>query len=359
MKIQKAKLTIFIFTGLFILGVSFLVYAQNNASTSDNIFLDSDQDGLSNAEEKIYGTDPYNADTDGDGYTDGEEVKSGYDPLKPAPGDKLPVAQDDQTAQDNITNAQVTSSAISATSTASTPSTDSQTPSVAGTSITNSSASTNLTQQLSDEVNNLISEKAANNEQISVDDLDNIINKITSSKMTADDLPNIDEKSIKVLKQNYSSLSKDEQKVKEKEDDIKYLTAVAYILANNSPKKISSESDINNLTSEIISQATNFATSLNNISYFEDLANRGQTIMDQLKDVEVPQNLLDLHIQALKIATYAISLKDTAKPDTNDPVAAMSDLPKAENVITLTQSLINEMSTRLSDLGITNIPLNL
>lgn len=66
-------------------------------------FLDSDQDGLTDEEEKqlgtdidsvdtdkdklfdreevkVYKTDPLNPDTDGDGFLDGEEVKSGYDP---------------------------------------------------------------------------------------------------------------------------------------------------------------------------------------------------------------------------------------------------------------------------------------
>lgn len=43
--------------------------------------VDADNDGLTNAEEKKYGTDPLNPDTDGDGYKDGEEVKAGYNPL--------------------------------------------------------------------------------------------------------------------------------------------------------------------------------------------------------------------------------------------------------------------------------------
>jgi len=69
------------------------VKADSN-STTDNTnicdkSIDSDCDGLTNAEEKLYGTDPNNPDTDGDGYSDGVEVKSGYDPLKPAPGDKI------------------------------------------------------------------------------------------------------------------------------------------------------------------------------------------------------------------------------------------------------------------------------
>lgn len=45
---------------------------------------DTDSDGLFDREEiKIYKTDPLNSDTDGDGYLDGDEVKSGYSPLGP------------------------------------------------------------------------------------------------------------------------------------------------------------------------------------------------------------------------------------------------------------------------------------
>jgi len=43
--------------------------------------VDSDNDGLSDWEEHaIFGTDPLNDDTDGDTYLDGEEVQNGYDP---------------------------------------------------------------------------------------------------------------------------------------------------------------------------------------------------------------------------------------------------------------------------------------
>lgn len=44
--------------------------------------LDSDQDGLTDADElNVYGTNPLKADSDGDGYTDGDEIKGGYNPL--------------------------------------------------------------------------------------------------------------------------------------------------------------------------------------------------------------------------------------------------------------------------------------
>lgn len=42
---------------------------------------DADFDGLSDAKEIIYGSDPLNSDTDGDGFLDGKEVAEGFDPL--------------------------------------------------------------------------------------------------------------------------------------------------------------------------------------------------------------------------------------------------------------------------------------
>ena len=56
---------------------------ERRIGTNPNNF-DSDNDGLTdNAEVKIYKTDPLNPDTDGDGYKDGQEVSNGYDPTKP------------------------------------------------------------------------------------------------------------------------------------------------------------------------------------------------------------------------------------------------------------------------------------
>lgn len=50
-------------------------------------FKDSDQDGITNLEEKNRGTDPFLADSDNDGFLDGDEVRNGYDPKKFSPGD--------------------------------------------------------------------------------------------------------------------------------------------------------------------------------------------------------------------------------------------------------------------------------
>ena len=44
---------------------------------------DSDQDGLTDAQELALGTDPQSVDTDGDGRADLEELQSGHSPLVP------------------------------------------------------------------------------------------------------------------------------------------------------------------------------------------------------------------------------------------------------------------------------------
>jgi len=51
--------------------------------------LDTDNDGLTDTEETLYGTDPKNPDTDGDGVPDGREVLEFSNPKSPETGAKL------------------------------------------------------------------------------------------------------------------------------------------------------------------------------------------------------------------------------------------------------------------------------
>jgi len=69
-------------------GISLGMVFGGSAATSGS---DTDEDGLTNREEKEYNTDPKKADTDGDGLTDGEEVRKYHtNPLQPdSDGDAL------------------------------------------------------------------------------------------------------------------------------------------------------------------------------------------------------------------------------------------------------------------------------
>jgi len=329
MRVQKIKLTFLIFTALIVLSFAIFAVAEENSSTNNNVFLDSDQDGLTNSEEKSYGTDPYKADTDGDGYSDGIEVRSGYNPLKPAPGDK-------------IVNASETNNTAKE--------------SVAGTSVEKTSDG-NLTNELSSKITTLLSEGDAST--VKMEDIDSLIEETTTSKITFEDLPEIDEKTIKILEQNYDNLSEKDRTAKEKEDALEYLTAVSYIMGTNSPQKISATDDVEDLSSQIISAIQNFSFESGDLSFFDGLLGKSSDVLTQLQDIEVPENLLDLHKRGLQLATYAKSLRSEVSIDSSDPIKSMTYLSKASGLISLSNSFFNDVAASLQKYGITEIPLEL
>lgn len=56
---------------------------QGYISANYSFVSDTDLDGLSDAKEAIYGSDPLRPDTDEDNFADGQEVARGFDPLVP------------------------------------------------------------------------------------------------------------------------------------------------------------------------------------------------------------------------------------------------------------------------------------
>ena len=185
-KIKHIKQFLLITICFFLAGFNYLTYAKADSKSTANGYVcdksnDSDCDGLTNAEEKLYGTNPNNADTDGDGYSDGVEVKSGYNPLKAAPGDKIDTGK--------------------------------------GASAGQSTVATNAPTLTDDYLQNLTAYISSKNGQsISTADIntfaDEQLAKSMGDPVTSDTLPNIDQSQIKILKQDYSSLSDTDKKEK-------------------------------------------------------------------------------------------------------------------------------------------------
>lgn len=322
-KVKKSFLPIFLFSGLLVFSLSFFAVAQELKTSEKNIFLDSDQDGLSDEEERLYGTDPFNPDTDGDGYSDGVEVRSGYDPLKPAPGDKIIESEDSTTPQAVLSPAD----------------------------------EENLTNEISIEIANLISQKEGENQDIALDDLDALIQQVAGEELDFDSLPEIDESEIKIKKQKYSGLSAEEKAEKEKKDSQEYLVSIAYILIANSPQNISKKEDLDSFSGQISKEMEAFAYNLYDTSYFESLAERGEKTLEQMKDVEVPEKHLDLHKKGLKLARYAVSLKDTAKPDPEDPVKTITNFSKVQSIINLSYEYSQEFFMEFAGVEISGLPI--
>ena len=295
--------------------------AEEITSSSLSITNDPDQDGLSNEDELKYGSDPSNPDTDGDGYNDGAEVRSGYDPTIPAPGDKLDTEE-----------TVVTTSAES---------------------IDLTSSDENLTENLSNQIAEMLVNQSEG-EGISLNTINELIENSVTSKITYDDLPEIDESTIKVLAQNYSEFSEEKQERKKKEDNEAYLSAIFYIMANNLPHSINSAEDISDFSEEITERIPSILYSSENMEYFNDLADRGSEILKKMNDIEVPQDMLDTHKEGLQLATYAISLKDQININSEDPISSMIGLSKVEHLFTLASEYMTRLEDKFEELDLTD-----
>lgn len=321
-KIKNLKLATFVFSSLFVLSFAVFSFADNSNGSDKNIFQDADQDGLSNDEEKLYGTNPNKADTDGDGYSDGTEVKSGYDPSMPAPGDKLGgIAEDDSISEMVGKTADVQKKA-------------------------------NLTDEVSKQVAMTVKESVSKKQNLSLDDLRETVQKTMNEKITVEALPEIDVKTIKVKKQKYANLSEEDRAAKIKEDVAEYSTAVSYILVNNSPIAMQSDSDMTKLSSFVTSNAMSMLSGGNN-ALLEDFSRKGILITEQLHGVTVPENMIDMHVKALKLAQYTTTLKENVQSSgSNDPLAQISTLAKVQGFVGLFSDFSNEMSGVLMKYGI-------
>ena len=374
--------------GIAILAVSFLVwgvtfFALAQSQINNSLFLDSDQDGLTDQEEKMLGTDPFKADTDGDGYSDGKEVESGYNPLKPAPGDKIvPAAQvssSGATQTDTTgTSAAATSSAASASATqdqsngpaspaggqtdqttaAAMDQTDVLSTDAAMTDLSSDPNNPNLTNEMIGQLMQLTKDKAttdssfADNPTYTSSDIAQMTQGALQTVDLTKNMPDIQDSDINLLPEvKGKNLSDDEIKAKQKTEIEKYLSQTAFILASNSPFPVE---DPTKLESQVASERANLITALtsNDMKKIDAYATRAQTGIDQLKKIEVPYVLKDIHKSTLQLALYALNLKDSFTLNTTDPMKSLAAVSSIQAVAQKSVEIQDQFSKILSDYGI-------
>jgi hypothetical protein len=315
MKIRNVKTSLLVLVGLIVLSLTFYVSAQENSSATDNIFLDSDQDGLSDAEEKTLGTDPKNKDTDVDGYSDGVEVKTGYDPLKPAPGDKL------------INEAEKEAISI----------------------VTTPIDETNLTQVLSQKIIELGKENGGQKGTISQDDVQTLVDEALLAGANQEiQLPEIKKEDLKIKKQDYGKYSKKKAKEKRKEDFSNYLVTIFYIFSTNSPKPITSNTSLENILSSTSQQIIQ-AITLRNTSSLENLNKNGEKIQEQLKEIEIPEELVETHMKMIQFARYSQEAEKFLTPQTEDPLVDITNLSYLSGLATELISFTGELEEKFNE----------
>ncbi len=319
-KIKNIQLSFIILASLVILSLAFYVSAENNSISANNIFADSDQDGLSDQEEKIYGTDPHEKDTDNDGYTDGIEVQSGYDPTKPAPGDKI--IPEKKTGGKNNSGAD----------------------------------QENLTKKLAYEITQLAQnpDEASGIDTNAVEDLlDGIVPEDSEEALAqeVDEAPLFTKDDIKILEQDYAGLGEEKAKEKRKEDFVEYISALFYVFSSNSPEPVTSGADINTIIDSFVKKTTT-AFSMRSSAELDDLAITGEKMIEQMKGIEVPEELIETHIQMLIFAKYAQEMKDYINPNPADPIADIQNLTKISGLIANTAELFTQIETKFSEYGL-------
>lgn len=320
---RSARATLFVFFSLLVFGTAFFVFADDD-SNGKNIFQDSDQDGLSNDEEKLYGTDPNNRDSDGDGYSDGVEIESGYDPLKMAPGDKVVQAA----------------------------------PAEAPIAATSAAQRKNLTEQVSQELATTIKTSSEGSGPLTAEEMNASMQKIVESSTQEVVLPEIDIKEIKIKAAPSKKLSEKKRKEQEREDILEYLTVMSYLMVNNSPKNFRTQDEFSNVLSSLSTESF-MSLSLGNMSPINDIAAKGENILKETKDIEVPRAMLDTHVKALKIAKYAVQLKPELAPNPDDPLGQIAALSKLQGLIGVMTSFSQEISDQMAQYSIEQIPVSL
>lgn len=317
--------SVFLFAFLFLFSSAFYVVADESSLTDVVVFDDSDADGLSNEEEKIYGTDPEVADTDGDGYSDGVEIEGGFDPLKPAPGDRV---MSEEVAEVSP-----------------------------GTGVMDAGA-VNLTEQASDELANLVAEKEEGGE-ITSEDLNTVLANVMSASQEDIVLPEIDTTTLKIKKLS-SKLSEEEREEQNRQDTIEYLTLTSYILISNAPVQIRDMQALENFTLDAGKQMILGLLS-GNYAYLDTIEERGRKALDEISGVEVPEGMVDTHVKTLKILTFASNLKQSIKASVSpeDPLGQMYMFSKVQGFLMSLGGFIQETQGKLTSIGVENIPLDI
>jgi hypothetical protein len=231
---------------------------------------DSDNDGLKDWQElQIYKTDACKPDSDGDGYLDSEEIASGYDPTKKAPGDELP-----------------------------------------GTKHTTSRPlPQNLTEALRQSLKNKIT-------QGEIPQLDASGNFLTSDQL--ENFPGI-QSAVEEMSENYSNLFAPD---KIDESQIKISPLSGKIAIQNYAAAAIAAISFSQTKSQSETEMFSNAIENNDFSEMNSHLHDYKNAYDRLKNITVPNELIDIHKEQLEIISKLIKIYSAIEDINNDPLKA-------------------------------------
>jgi hypothetical protein len=315
-------LTLVVFVVLLLGAFSFFSFADD---TNLTLFDDFDRDGVSNGEESSYGTDPTNSDTDHDGYSDGVEIESGYNPLVPAPGDRI--VQADAPKQIVATQSQTN----------------------------------NVTQKVAENVVSYLADaQESGDKEITSEDFSKVMANAVNEEVVFTDVPPIDISEFTVKNQDYDDLSKREKEEQMKQDAIEYFTAVSYVFISNFPNGFFDRSP-ETFQAEVMKNMNNFSGSLTSYAFFESMAENAIAAEKQMNEVEVPEEMLEIHTQGIYLLRYMETLYQDGsyKKSSTDITPMIATLAQAQGLIEKSSDFQTKVTEKLQKYGIEDTFLKL
>jgi hypothetical protein len=223
----------------------------------------------------------------------------------------------------------------------------------ATTTTTDTSNASGITADLAQKISALTN-SSNSNKSVSLDDIQALVDKITSdnsSLTNADTMPQVSKADVHIKKQNYVALGTEKAKAKKKADFIDYITAVTYIFSSNSPTPITSLTNASNILSGFVKTISSAITTQNTSGLEALIISQGK-IVSQLKDMEVPEDLVDVHIKALSLALYSQQLANSLKPNTSDPIGEIANLSKIDGFISASSDFMSQVQAKFSEYGV-------
>lgn len=319
-KIKHLRQFALISLSLFLAGMNYLNFVHADERTAGSSTeacvksVDSDCDGLTNSEEASYGTNPQKYDSDDDGYSDGVEVKSGYNPLVKAPNDKIGVITTNSGSLNDLDSINTIGSTPSAT------------------------------QVFSDKLNEFINSKK--DQAITTTD----IQKFTSEQITEQtaesvfnigQIPTIQRSEIEIIPQQYTNLNVEDRKEAMMKDAVRYFFNVGYILESSLTEPITNADEFKKFQGEFLSHVQTLATQNPDYNYFSNLGYKLALERDLLKNVKVPETMVDIHIKFIQLIDAYLSLRNSAISSTSDSVGSVINLAKISQLISYTDSFLS------------------
>jgi hypothetical protein len=318
-----------LFFGLVL--VFWWVFLSKTSFSESNIIQDRDQDGLTDAEEYLYGTDPDNPDTDGDGYSDGVEVEAGYDPLKPAPGDKIvfesQIENEVQLKEEESPN--LTEEFFE-----------------------------NLTTEKDQELDILgdyynnpdkysEQENLNNLSQVSLtsEDIQKFLEQTTEEIDLNQEMELISESELRILDEIKGDDEKSFQK--EKEQIEKYFTEIFYIISFNKPFSVEDQNFLIEAGVSYIEELSGVVNSGIEKERLTELKERSQKTYEDCLEIETPYKTKEIHQKTLSLIKYLNeNINEEKIVDRKDPLTMALYIGKLQAALTegeLIESSIREI----------------